>query len=731
MSEHLSVAAPNWVVWAACGVGALAVGLLVLEVWRMRAGIFVLGTGIAAVAALLLAIVRPERVQTHEVRSLPTVTVLVDASRSMALPGYDGTRFSEAQRAVLALTELARGKAELRTLVFGSKDPEPWSTTLTASRPTSQLDPTFSWLQGRERSDALVVISDGRLDTPLPGTSNDALAARLKPLGVPIHTVNVVDNSPRDAHVRSVSLASTAVAHVPVPLRIEVGCTGGLSCGELDLRVRELRDHGPAIDLSRGVARVSGETALVEMSVTLDTVGHHVLEVSVAPPPGDSIPENNRRLFPVRVTRERVRVLHVAGRPTHDVRAVRDWLKSNASIDTVAFFILRTHGDNSNARDSELSLIPFPVDELFTQHLLSFDAIIFQDFDAQPYGLDRHLQAIAAYVNNGGGLVMVGGPNSFVAGGYAGTALASVLPVGLEGGSQAVAAEVDSFVPAWTDEGRAAPLLGPLRGLSGDELPSMPGTNILGDLRPGASALWTHPSRRTRSGRAMPVFAIGEVGNGRSVALGIDGGWLLGFSTFGLRSGGRATAALWDGLLGWLMRDPRYEPVQIELPEGCVAGEPLRLELRALPGLAPKEASTITLDIQQLDGSAKPIHRELATAPGEGGARVTLDAMPAGGYAARARFGNTTSVRRDFACEVGGQEWADPRPAPEHMRAIASAAQGISVSARDVRRIPLPQARVLTTMRRDLPLLPPWAWALAAATLAGTHWIVRRRTGLL
>ena len=36
----------------------------------------------------------------------------------------------------------------------------------------------------------------------------------------------------------------------------------------------------------------------------------------------------------VDVARERVRVLHVAGRPTYDVRALRTWLKSNASVDT-------------------------------------------------------------------------------------------------------------------------------------------------------------------------------------------------------------------------------------------------------------------------------------------------------------------------------------------------------------------------------------------------------------
>ena len=56
-----------------------------------------------------------------------------------------------------------------------------------------------------------------------------------------------------------------------------------------------------------------------------------------------------------------------------------------------------------------------------------------QDFDAQPYGLEKYLPNVERYVRGGGGLVMVGGQNSFVAGGYAGTPLARVLPVELDG----------------------------------------------------------------------------------------------------------------------------------------------------------------------------------------------------------------------------------------------------------------------------------------------------------
>src|SRR4029077_10611382 len=186
-----------------------------------------------------------------------------------------------------------------------------------------------------------------------------------------------------------------------------------------------------------GVAHIKDGKAAIDLTITLERAGARIVEIALAAPHGDTIPENDRRLVTFHVARERVRVLHVAGRPTNDVRALRQWLKSDASVDVVAFFILRTLTDQPNAKPEDLSLIPFPVDELFTEHLPSFDAVVLQDFDAQPYGLEKHLPQLARYVKAGGGLIMVGGQNSFVAGGYAGTSLAEVLPVALDNASGA------------------------------------------------------------------------------------------------------------------------------------------------------------------------------------------------------------------------------------------------------------------------------------------------------
>src|SRR6185503_1437536 len=113
-----------------------------------------------------------------------------------------------------------------------------------------------------------------------------------------------------------------------------------------------------------------------------------------------------------------------------------------------------------------------------------------------------------------------------------------------------------------------------------------------------------HPTRTSASG-AMPVLAVGDEGNGRAIALGVDGTWSLRFSELGARTAGRAYGALWDGLLGWLMRDPRFESAQIELPSGCIAEIASTLRVRTA---GAGRTGEVSLDVRRIDGAAEPIH---------------------------------------------------------------------------------------------------------------------------
>lgn len=718
---------PAWAPPFAVALTAASLVLLAVELRRSeraRRGVVAASAAVAQIA-LLVAVLRPVRVASSEAVVGPRVVVVLDQSRSQALRDGASPRSALRDRALDGIKKAAPS-ARITTFGFGGDHPGKVAPATPPTDGHSDLRKAVAQLaeSAEERPEAIVVVSDGRLDDP-PEGATDAALADLFP-NAKVHAVATTRRTPKDASVRRVSAAG-AVAHVPLPLRVELGCDGGIACKELTVVARELREEGPPALLASGVATIKDGTAHLDLTITFERAGPRVLEVAIESPEGDEIPENDKRYLTFNVTRERIRVLHVAGRPTNDVRALRQWLKGDASVDLVAFFILRTLTDNPNASSDELALIPFPVDELFSTHLPSFDAVVLQDFDAQPYNMDKHLPALASYVRAGGGLVMVGGPNSFVAGGYADTPLAEVLPIRLDGASGATAADQAKVVPAYTDEGRDAPLLAPLRKLLGEELPEMPGANVLGDVRPGAIALLRHPGRTTRSGARMPLLAIGEQGNGRSVALGLDGMWQLQFSEVGAKTSGRGYGALWDGLLGWLMRDPRYEPAQLELVADCVAGQSATLRLHT----PPYSGGALHLEIVQLGSGGKPIEVPIAEAPhGSRSLDVPLPALGAGAYAARLRIGQAPATRRDFACEAGGEEWADSRPDAPRLERLAKATGGSFHFADEEISLPLPKPTVVASERHVAPLVPSWALVLVASACLGASLFVRRRSGL-
>jgi uncharacterized membrane protein len=742
-TSHLAPSAdlPPWAGVLAVLLVLVSLGLMAVEMRRReRGGVAIAASGLLALLALLAAVLRPVRIAARESVVGARVVVLADASRSMALKDGGRTRREARDKALESLGRLGKD-ARLLVLGFGDGAPQPLAlgdgaADANARAPRSDLAAALRALAVApdERPAAIVVVSDGRLDDPPEDASPATLKALTDAMHVPVHVVATTRDAPADASVRRVAAAGAAVAHVPLPLRVEIGCAGGLSCDELTVTARELREDGPPALLATGLAHLKDGKGTLDLTVTLERAGSRILEIAITPPGGDTIPENDRRLVTFNVARERVRVLHVAGRPTNDTRALRQWLKSDASVDVVAFFILRTPADNPQAMQEDLALIPFPVDELFNDHLPSFDAVVLQDFDAQPYGLEKHLPALAKYVKSGGGLIMVGGPNSFVAGGYAGTAIADVLPVGLDASPGSTAADTAPFVPQTSEQGRAAPLLGPLRGVVGDELPQVPGANVLGDVRAGGVVLWTHPTRTTKSGAPMPVLAIGDIGDGRTIAMGIDGGWLLEFSALGARTSGRGHGALWDGLLGWLMRDPRFEPAQLELAGGCTGGLPTAVRAHLLPASPGGKPDMVTLDVARLDKQGAPVHLSAprpATGATDPTVELTIPPLEAGGFAARMRVGSGPATRRDFACEAGGDEWADSRPDPDRLRALATAAGGTFAWADDLTTLPLPKPTVVSAERHVVPVAPPWFWTLVAALAFGAHWFARRRSGLV
>lgn len=704
--------------------------LLVLEARAQeRARALVFSTGVLAAALLCFAVLRPTRLLTsgNEVSGL--AVALIDGSHRLGLPG-DGEK-TRAATAAFALKQLENEwegvRLTKRTFDSGlipkeqeGKRADSSSDVLQALREVSS--------GGEERPQAIVLFTDGRVTRPGEVTDDGFDdSVRSAALGIPVHTVALAQETPRDRSIRKVGFTGSAIAHQPLTLKLEIGCFPAETCAEVEVVVRELLEGQEPVELVRGTTSGTDGIAELDLDVTLERAGGRVIEVGLVSPEPDTVPENDRRILPIQVRRDRLRMLHVAGRPTYDVRALRMFLKSDESIDLISFFILRTMNDQVGASADDLALIPFPVDELFDQHLKSFDAVILQDIDAQSYGLDRYFPSIRSYVIEGGGLILVGGQTGFSSGGYAGSEVGEILPVELPmTGDLTTRAP---FVPDYTTAGRAAPLLRALRTTLGEELPDMSGANILGRARPSAVVLWEHPTLGIpgqSGGEKMPVLALSEVGDGRTIAISVDSTHQLKFGAIGAATGGRAYADLWSGLLGWLMRDPRFEGAQTRLEGPCIAGRDQLIVVEP----APADDVEVTVTLEKLGTQVSDVRPlEKVDSSETGAPRYLARELGSGGYAARVQIGKAPPTRSVFACEEGGEAWADSRPDVPRLTRIAETTGGIAVRLDTLSSLPEPASTFVAARRKSSPLLPPWLWASFAALLMSVHWILRRAFG--
>jgi hypothetical protein len=267
-----------------------------------------------------------------------------------------------------------------------------------------------------------------------------------------------------------------------------------------------------------------------------------------------------------------------------------------------------------------------------------------------------------------------------------------------------------------------------VRELLGDQLPQMQGTNLLGAARPGSIVLWEHPDHRA-GGAPMPELSVGVRGDGRSIALSVDGTHLLQWSELAEKGAGRAYGALWEGLVGWLMRDPRYEAARLELSHECRAGAPVDLTITRLPG--PAVDVKLTLERLAVETGAPLLEKSLRMASNVETATVPLTPLEEGGYTATVRIGSAPPSRFDFACERGGPAFADSRPDPGLLESLARQTGGVSLTLSDIPHLKAPPPTRVASQRMSAPLLPAWLWALAAAASIGAHWYSRRRAGLI
>jgi hypothetical protein len=223
----------------------------------------------------------------------------------------------------------------------------------------------------------------------------------------------------------------------------------------------------------------------------------------------------------------------------------------------------------------------------------------------------------------------------------------------------------------------------------------------------------------------MPVLAVSEAKDGRIVALGVDGTHRLAFGRDASKTGGRAYGALWDGLLGWAIRDPRFEPTHGEIIGECIANRPAHARI----ALSAAASGDLAIELERLDGSATEHATFHLSVQDQTSVDVNLGALASGAYTALVRLSEQPATRFDFACERGGSAWADSRPDHERLVKLASANNGKVVDPVTVDQLPIPPGTQVYASREVRPVLATWIWALVAAVGLGAKWFARRVAG--
>lgn len=726
--------APTWVLWTS---GAFAL-LALASAWPGRRELAQrlgeLALWAVALVGVLVVLARPVWVEESERTEPGRVAVLVDGSASMGIL-EDGTARSDV---VPTLLEHVDGQVDrVEVFTFGDElrvgEPEAYDL------PGTDLEGALEALSERvtgEKLAALVLITDG-LDRGLLRRRFRSEDRPIVPdLPGPLTIFQVGDRSElKDLAVRSIDTGG--YAFLRHPFEIEAHIEGA---GFEDTSVTATLSQDGATVTSTRVALDAEGKGVVRFEVTPERAGRFAYEVSVPRFENDAVPANNTMPVVVRVVRDKIRILQVAGAPSWDVKFLRRFLKGDPSVDLVSFFILRTGRDmDSRYAEDELSLIEFPVFDLFSTDLWTFDAVVFQNFDYQPYFQHRGGQLLANLqeyvVDNGGAVVMVGGDRSFGLGGYGGTPLGKILPVEVSNDQRP---SLDKFEMVLTPAGQRHPItrLVPEQTENDvwwERLHAMDGTNRVLRARDDAAVLLTHPTLKDADGAGLPILSVREVGKGRTMALTVDSSWRWSMSEAAEGRGNQAYLRFWKNSLRWLMRDPTVSRVTVDTArENYGLGDEIRLVVRARdPGFAPLPGAVVKATI---DRGGEIVERT-GTTTAAGDVVLTVPASRRGTHKVHVAVtsGTETVGEADtvFAVTARDPELDEVTPDAAFLSAFATRVDGVhhGPGVQGPVRVDATAGRPVTDRRETALWKAPLLSGLVVL-FAGLAWIVRRRAGL-
>ncbi len=554
----------------------------------------------AAFAALLLWLAGPRL--TEETRAgLPDIGVLVvDQTASMNI-GERAKLAEAARRAV----EDAAGKApdlQLRTVTVPEGGGSGTQLFTALGRAVADIPPA--------RFAGTIAITDGQV--------HDIPAA--PPAGGPLNVLIPAKGEQIDRTLRILEAPGYGIVGKPVTLRVEVD-DRGVRRPAATARLTIRRDGEPA-----EIREVPVDSPAA-IEVPIPRAGPIVVQLAADTLPGEVSTLNNTAVVQINGVRDRLRVLLISGEPHPGERTWRRLLKADPAVDLVHFTILRPPEKDDLTPLNELSLIAFPVRELFQDKIDQFDLIILDRFQNRGLLPLPYLSNIARYVQGGGALLLSVGPEFAGAATLASTPLAAVLPAV----PAPAGAVVDgAFRPRLTALGERHPVT---EGLAGANPPDAAAAPSWGQWYRRIDPADVRGQTLMSAPDGTPLLVLDREGKGRVALLLSDQIWLWARG----HEGGGPQGELLRRVAHWLMKEPELEadaltarvadgvlhverrstdsapppPVTVTSPDGKTAKLPLAA---AGPGRALGETQATSPGVWQVSDGARTVRAAAGTA---------------------------------------------------------------------------------------------------------------------
>jgi hypothetical protein len=629
-SAFTLAAAPLLPWWAIAMLAAVCVLCLGFGVMRRARG---WSWRTVAVLILLTALVNPSMIEEKRSAQRDTAIIVVDESPSQRI----GDRRRATDEALAALNDRLRHEHDLDVRVVRAGKPQPGAGD-DGTRLFTALNRAMSDVP-RERLAGVVMITDGQVHDVPAGDAKEAAKA----LGGPLHVLLSGRPDEGDRRLVVAQASSFGLVGKDLQLKIRVEDLLGSSPAKQDAgraMVTLRKDGGPPREIPVPIGRD------VPLTLPIDHGGPNILELSVEAGPRELTLENNRAVVVVNGVRDRLRVLLVSGEPHAGERVWRNILKSDPSVDLVHFTILRPPEKQDGTPIRELSLIAFPIRELFDVKLDEFDLIIFDRYSRRGVIPQAYLENVARYVRKGGAFLEAAGPSFGTPMSLSRSPLGTILPTEPTGDVYE-----EGFKPQLTDLGRRHPVT--------EDLP--------GAGPPGGEPSWGRWFRQVDShvqrgvtlmsgDHGEPLLVLDRVGQGRVAQLLSDQMW---FWARGFERGG-PQAELLRRLSYWLMKEPDLEENDLRV---TVEGDRIAVTRQSL------EPDDHPVTVTAPDGSS----RRLTLAPETGGrSSGSLPISEMGLY--RVTEGTRTALAA--AGPLNPIEFADVRTTPENLAPIVAATGG-------------------------------------------------------